>query len=137
MSRQERRSRDFIERELERAGANPRDYRLSSFAGKIVAQRNSTFDPYQRHMQGRTNEQRIREGLSPYDRGGERVVLHHPNQSSEGPLIELTTAEHLSIRVRHKSTEIDRPDSRNFRELYWMARAAAIRNPEPELFYWK
>ena len=135
MSRQESRSTDFIERELERAGANHRDYRLTSFAGKIVVQRNSTFDRYQRHMQGRTNEQRIREGLSPYDRGGERVVLHHPNQSSEGPIIEMTKGEHQSIRVRQKLSEIDRLDSRDFRELYCKARAASIRSPETQSFY--
>ncbi|MGO9567769.1 MAG: HNH/ENDO VII family nuclease [Desulfomonilaceae bacterium] len=137
MSRQERRARDAIENELEIAGANRHDYRYTSFAGKIVAQRDSTFDPYQRDMQGRTNIQRIREGLSPYDRDGERVVIHHANQSSEGPLIELTRAEHDSIRVRRDPTEIDRPDSRDIREIYWMARAASIRNPEPELFHYK
>jgi hypothetical protein len=137
MSRRERLARDAIEAELELAGANPRDYRLTSFAGQLVAQRGNLFDPYQTDPQGRTNVQREQEGLAPLCRDGKPIVLHHANQRAEGPLIELTTAEHQSIRVRQEPSEIDRLDSRDFRELYWMARAASIRSPEPELFYYK
>jgi hypothetical protein len=137
MSRRERLARDAIEAELELAGANPRDYRLTSFAGQLVAQRRNLFDPYQTDPQGRTNVQREKEGRAPLDRNGDPIELHHTNQRSEGPIIEMTKAEHQSIRVRQEPSEIDRLDSRDFRELYWMARAASIRSPEPELFYYK
>jgi hypothetical protein len=133
----QRRAADTIERELERAGANPRDYRLTSFAGHHVAQRDSLFDRDQLDPEGRTNTQREQEGRAPLDRNGESIVLHHAGQKGEGPIIELTRSEHESIRVRQQPSEIDRPEFRAFRETYWRARAAVIRNREPELFYIK
>jgi len=137
MSRRERLARDEIEAELEQAGVNARDYYLTGFSGRLVAQRRGLFHPYQTDLQGRTNVQRMQEGLSPYDRNGDPIVLHHANQRSDGPIIELTKAEHTSIRVRQDPSEIDRAESRNFRETYWMARAASIRSPEPEPFHYK
>lgn len=80
MSRRERLARDAIEAELELAGANPRDYRLTSFAGQFVAQRKGLFDREQIDPKGRTNEQRIQEGRAPLDREGKAIVLHHANQ---------------------------------------------------------
>jgi A nuclease of the HNH/ENDO VII superfamily with conserved LHH len=135
MTLSQRRSAEAIERELDRVGANPRDYRLNSFAGQHVAQRDSLFDRDQMDPEGRTNQQRIDEGLAPLDRSGEALVLHHANQRKDGPIIELTRQEHLSLRVRQEPSEIDRAEFRDFRESYWRARAAAIRSPEPELFY--
>jgi len=128
-SRYERQARFLIEAELELAGANPRDYRLTSFAGQLVAQRDRLFDPNRIDPQGRTNHQRILTGRAPLGDDGKEIVLHHSNQRSEGPLIEMTTPEHRSIRVRPEPSEIDRVDASNFRELYWQARAASIRNP--------
>jgi hypothetical protein len=135
MSRRERLARDAIEAELELAGANFRDYRLTSFAGQLVAQRRNLFDRDQLDREGRTNQQRIEEGLAPLDRTGEALVLHHANQRKDGPIIEMTKEEHMSLRVRRKPSEIDRTEFREFRETCWRARAAAIRSPEPELFY--
>ncbi len=137
MTPPQRRSADIIERELERAGANPRDYRLTSFAGQHVAERDSLFDRDQLDPQGRTNDQRAQQGRAPLDRNGDAIVLHHAGQKGEGPIIELTRSEHESIRVRQQPSEIDRPEFRAFRETYWQARAAAIRNREPELFFIK
>lgn len=137
MSRAERQARFQIEAELERAGANPRDYRLTSFAGQFVAQRDRLFDPYRVDHRGRTNVQRMQIGRAPLDSGEEAIVLHHANQRSEGSIIELTRSEHKSIRVRLEPSAIDRGDASNFREVYWQARAASIGNPEPEPLYYE
>jgi hypothetical protein len=137
MSRQERQARARIEAELEQAGANSRDYRLTSFAGQFVAQRDRLFDPNQVDHHGRTNVQRMERGQAPFDREENAIVLHHANQRSEGPIIELTRTEHRSIRVRQEPSEIDRTDSAAFRETYWQTRAASVRSPEPELFYYE
>ncbi len=123
MSRLQRHVRDIIEDELERAGANYRDYQYTFFRDKFVAQRDSTFDPYQRDRDGRTNIERMQAGNAPYDRDGGYVVLHHARQMRGGPLIEATTAEHIAIGRRTDPSEIDRGESRNFRESYWQARA--------------
>jgi len=130
-----RRAADTIERELERAGANARDYRLNSFAGQHVAERDSLFDNDQVDPHGRTNVQRMRQGLAPLDRNGDEIVLHHADQKGEGPIIEMTKSEHQSIPVRQRPSDINRPDFSGFRRTYWRARAASIRNPDPELFY--
>jgi len=135
MSRRERIARDEIEAELELAGANFRDYRLTSFEGRFVAQRRNLFDRDQLDPEGRTNQQRIEEGLAPVGRNGEALVLHHAKQRKDGPIIEMTKEEHTSLRVRREPSEIDRTEFREFRENYWRARAAAIRNPQPELFH--
>jgi hypothetical protein len=130
MSRSEREARASIEKELERAGANSRDYELREFAGQLVARRNKLFDPYQLDLQGRTNIQRMREGLTPFTRDGQRIILHHANQDPNGPIIELTKQEHESIEVRKDPSRIDRAEFRDFRESYWEARAATIRKPD-------
>ena len=135
MTRRERLARDEIEAELELAGANARDYHLTVFAGQLVAQRRNLFDPCQTDLQGRTNIQRMRDGRAPLDRNGDPIELHHINQRSDAPIIELTKEEHQAIRVQRETSRIDRVNARNFRETYWMARATSIRSPEPELSY--
>jgi len=135
MSRHERQARDLIEAELELAGANRHDYRLTSFSGELVAKRDRIFDPYQTDPQGRTNIQRIQQERSPLDRDGNPFVLHHAGQRAEGPIIALTSAEHAAIRVRPDRSQIDRPEFRAFRVSYWQARLSSIRSPDPELLY--
>lgn len=44
--------------------------------------------------QGRTNAQRVREGLSPLDPFGESYELHHIGQQTDSPLAILTSQEH-------------------------------------------
>lgn len=44
--------------------------------------------------QGRTNAQRVREGLSPLDPWGESYELHHIGQQTDSPLAILTSREH-------------------------------------------
>jgi len=134
-SREERHARDLIEDELEQAGANRHDYRLTSFAGQRAAQRDGLYDPYQMDHLGQTNVQRMREGEAPLDRNGKALHLHHAGQKPEGPIIEMTQREHQSVRVRRDSSQIDRTDARNFRESYWRARAASIGRPTPPRFY--
>jgi len=128
LTRGHRQALDMIEAELGRAGANPRDYQFTFFRDHFVAQRNSTFDPMQRDGQGRTNIERMEQGLAPYGRDGNAVVLHHLNQMRGGPLIELTKAEHSSIPVRREPSQINRSESSTFRQSYWQARAQSFTN---------
>ena len=131
MSRAEREARSIIEAELEKAGANPRDYELTTFAGRFIARRRNIYDPDQLDDQGRTNDQRILLKRSPMDRDGKAIALHHANQHPDGPFIEMTNAEHRQI-VSREPSRIDRADFRDFREMYWLARMASIRRPDPD-----
>lgn len=48
----------------------------------------------QKDEKGRTNSERIQRGLSPLDREGNAIELHHIGQHVDSPLAELTHEEH-------------------------------------------
>jgi hypothetical protein len=118
-----------IEAELERGGINPQNYRLAQFKDKHVAQRDSTFDPYQKNLDGRTNIERMEQGNCPLDRDGKYVILHHTKQRNAGPMVEVTTAEHNKIPRRFDPSQINRPEGDRFRENYWTERAKSFSKP--------
>lgn len=43
---------------------------------------------------GRTNQQRVEQGLAPLDKNGNAIQLHHIGQHADSPLAELTFEEH-------------------------------------------
>jgi filamentous hemagglutinin len=123
-----------IEAELPRGGLNPRDYRLTwrSYRfrqGRYVAQRDSTFDPWQINRDGRTNIERMLDGYAPLDREGNEVVLHHVMQRDSGPLIEMTEREHWRIPISPGASQINRSEHGSFRRDYWRDRARDYLNP--------
>jgi hypothetical protein len=118
-----------IEAELQRGGTSPQDYRLARFKDKHVAQRDSTFDSYQKNPDGRTNIEWMEQGNCPLDREGKYVVLHHTRQQNMGPMIEMTTAEHNRMPRRFDPSAIDRPEHKTFRDSYWKERAKSFSKP--------
>jgi hypothetical protein len=126
MNRAVRESLDRIERDLETAGANRRDYRFRSYDGRDVAQRDSTFEPYQRNQDGTTNMVRMFRGEPPRDREGETVVLHHSSQLNKGPYVEMTRSEHRAVPIRREPSGINRSEHNSFRIRYWKQRAKEI-----------
>ena len=52
--------------------------------GKLVAQRNSTFFPNIKDALGRTNRERMKQGLAPIGKDGKAVELHHLKQKNDG-----------------------------------------------------
>lgn len=48
----------------------------------------------QKDAQGRTNQERMENGLSPLDSNGRPIELHHIGQRADSPLVELTYEEH-------------------------------------------
>ncbi|MBU0906404.1 MAG: HNH/ENDO VII family nuclease [Firmicutes bacterium] len=81
---------------------------------------------------GRTNLQRMEEGLSPLV-NGEPIELHHIGQEMDGPLAELTPLEHRgpgNYSVLHevgKESEINRTLFNAEKEAHWKARAEEIK----------
>ena len=83
----------------------------------------------QKDSMGRTNKERAEAGLSPINKEGETIELHHIGQRSDGPLVELTPDEHRgkeNYSVLHdtqKESEIDRVAFNGERSHHWTERA--------------
>lgn len=74
---------------------------------------------------GRTNKERMENGIPPLTKNGETVELHHIGQKSDGPLAELTTQEHRGkgndtiLHDKQKESEINRNEFMKEREDHW------------------
>jgi len=88
----------------------------------------SDIDWDQKDSMGRTNKERAEAGLSPINKNGETIELHHIGQKNDSPLAELTLDEHRSnenYSVLHdttKESEIDRNEFSNERSEHWKSR---------------
>lgn len=86
-------------------------------------------DMDQKDELGRTNKERMANGLSPITKTGETVELHHIGQKADSPLAELTTQEHRGkgndtiLHDKQKPSEIDREAFKTEREEHWESRA--------------
>lgn len=105
--------------------------------GKKCLIRND-IDPEQKDDFGRTNKERMADGLAPITKDGQTVELHHIGQKSDSPLAELTTSEHRGkgndtvLHDKTKESEIDRNEFAKERESHWEARANSIVREENE-----
>jgi len=97
-----------------------------SRAGKLIAQRNSTFFPHIKDALGRSNIERMKQGLAPIGKDGKAVELHHLKQKDNGIIIELRSQEHnVNSKVLHSykiKSEIDRNAFNRFKKQYWQER---------------
>lgn len=85
----------------------------------------------QKDAMGRTNKERTEQGLSPLNKDGKVIELHHIGQHADSPLAELTPEEHRGkgndaiLHNKTKESEIDRQAFALERSAYWEARANA------------
>ncbi len=83
----------------------------------------------QKDVMGRTNIERSEQGLSPINKEGKVIELHHIGQHSDSPLAELTPEEHRGkgndtiLHNKTKESEIDRQAFAIERNAHWQARA--------------
>lgn len=83
----------------------------------------------QKDAMGRTNKERAEQGLSPINKDGKVIELHHIGQHADSPLAELTQEEHRGkgndsiLHDKTKESEIDRQAFANERSDHWSARA--------------
>lgn len=76
----------------------------------------------------RTNKERMEQGLSPIDKNGEKIELHHIGQKSDGPLVELTQSEHRGkgsdgvLHDKSRDSEIDRNQFNKEKSEHWNTR---------------
>lgn len=96
--------------------------------GKKCLIRND-IDWEQKDAMGRTNKERAELGLSPINKDGKVIELHHIGQHSDSPLAELTPDEHRGkgndtiLHDKTKESEIDRQAFALERSSHWEARA--------------
>ena len=107
--------------------------RTTKFEGVVVHQRDSFIDPKYispnpKHG-GKSNFQRMQEGLAPIGPDGKPMELHHVLQTPDGPLVEITKQLHtkykkqLHINPDSWGSAIDRSKHAKFRSEYWKERA--------------
>ncbi len=83
----------------------------------------------QKDAMGRTNRERAEQGLSPINKDGKVIELHHIGQHADSPLAELTPEEHRGkgndtiLHDKTKESEIDRQAFAGERCAHWEARA--------------
>ena len=81
---------------------------------------------------GRTNLERMKQGLAPLDKDGNPIELHHVGQKMDSPLAELTRNEHRGkgndtvLHNKQKESEINREDFAKERAEHWKARAEQL-----------
>ena len=83
----------------------------------------------QKDGMGRTNKERAEQGLSPINKDGKVIELHHIGQHADSPFAELTPEEHRGkgndtvLHDKTKESEIDRTAFAGERSEYWKERS--------------
>lgn len=83
----------------------------------------------QKDSLGRTNKERAEMGLSPINKDGKVIELHHIGQHADSPLAELTPEQHRGrgndtvLHDKTKESEIDRQAFASERSNHWETRA--------------
>ena len=93
--------------------------------GKTVTMDNSIFDPNFVDRQGRTNIQRMEQGLAPIGTDGKSINIHHIDQTNNGPVMEIMATEHqqnyskLHTNIGQAPSQINRSEFNSWRRGYW------------------
>ena len=97
------------------------------FSGKVVVKRNFIFDSKAKDALGRTNIDRMKQGLAPIGKDGKPIELHHLKQQNNGKIVELLNTEHKKhSKILHRYTdksEINRNEFNKWKKQYWKERA--------------
>lgn len=99
----------------------------AEIGGKKYLIRND-IDWNQKDAMGRTNKERAEQGLSPINKDGKVIELHHIGQHADSPLAELTQEEHRGkgndsvLHDKTRESEIDRQAFSGERSEHWAAR---------------
>lgn len=90
----------------------------------------------QKDEDGRTNKERVEQGLSPINKDGKTIELHHIGQHKDSPLAELTQEEHrgkgndtiLHDKTKPTETHGEGNTWREEKNQYWNDRVNAEEN---------
>ena len=99
------------------------------FKGTKVYQRNDLIDPNKVDNLGRTNLQRMEQGLAPLGLDGKSMNLHHMTQMNDSAIAEVTQTFHqtnssvIHINPNTIPSGINRSEFGDWRSAYWKNRA--------------
>lgn len=117
------------ERKLNRKSSPESGNKTVNVNEKNVTMDNGTFDPNFTDTRGRTNIQRMEQGLAPIGKDGKSVNIHHIDQTNNGPVKEILASEHQhNYKALHKNTgqaptKINRKEFNKWRRDYWKWRS--------------
>lgn len=99
-------------------------------AGRKIVINKKIFKKDTKDALGRSNCQRMYEGLSPIGIDGEPISLHHLHQDNNGVLIEMLDTEHRyhsrELHSYKSESEIDRKEFSNWKRNYWQERGIKV-----------
>lgn len=100
----------------------------TEYNGVKVYQRNDIIDPNKVDALGRTNLQRMKDGLAPIGPNGKSVNLHHMTQTNDSAIAEITQTFHqqnskvIHINPNTIPSGIDRNAFNIWKYSYWINR---------------
>jgi hypothetical protein len=103
--------------------------RKINFSGQNFIRRDELFDPKFLDATGRTNVDRMRQGLAPIGKDKNPINLHHMKQQNNGNIAEVSHTEHKQYsNILHRyagknESEINRAAFDKIRSTYWKDRA--------------
>lgn len=103
--------------------------RKTKFSGQDFIKRDELFKPTSIDAAGRSNVDRMKQGLAPLGKDGNPINLHHMKQKNNGIIAEVSHTEHKEYSdVLHRyagknESEIDRAAFDKLRSAYWKHRA--------------
>ena len=113
-----------------------KEYEIYDKAGLIYAKINGRdcliqkdIDWNQKDEYGRTNRERVEQKLSPLDKNGDPIELHHMGQKPDSPLAELPMEKHRGkgndgiLHDKTKESEINRGEFDQEKDDHWKTRA--------------
>ncbi|WP_437927536.1 type VI secretion system tip protein TssI/VgrG [Sorangium sp. So ce291] len=103
--------------------------KVAEFQGTKVFQRDDLINPKRKDKLGRTNLERMKQGLAPLGPDRRSINLHHLTQNRSGSIAELTHTFHkkhhriIHINPRTIPSGIDRKAFNRWKQAYWKNRA--------------
>jgi hypothetical protein len=102
--------------------------------GKKVMQDDKLIDPNQIDSKtGLTNRQLMEQGKAPIGPDGNKINIHHVNQTDDGPVMEITSTDHqqnnqtLHTNTGQSPSQINRSEFDKWRNEYWKIRGNTIK----------
>lgn len=112
-------------------GARSTRWEPKNVNGRRVYQRDDLIDPNKKDARGRTNKQRMEQGLAPIGPDGKPINLHHVTQTEPGPLAEVSQTQHqqytrqlhMPDQVSFRNDPVLNSSFESYRRNYWITRS--------------
>mgnify|MGYP001161797738 CR=1 FL=1 len=115
--------KNYISNSNEKNIYNTLGLKETKINNRRILRRENIYDINKKDEEGRTNLERMKQGLAPLDNNNHSIELHHIGQKMDSPLAELKYDEHKKyfgdIHSNFKESEIDRVKFAKEKREYW------------------